>query len=104
MNAKELSEYLKPIVSTCPLWKDKKLCMELIANPAAGGFTQKKLSSEHEKVLSDYSMVAKTKEQQCKNLVVNLRRSWTRRLARRKRLSFSVLQKPIVPFCADWFL
>ena len=72
MNAKQLSEYLKPIVSACPLWKDKKLCMELIANPAAGGFTQKKLSSEHEKILSDYSMVAKTKEQQCKSLVVNV--------------------------------
>ncbi len=72
MNAIELSEYLKPIVSACPLWKDKKLCMELIANPVAGGFTQKKLAAEHERVLADYSTLAKTKEQQCKSLTVNV--------------------------------
>ena len=72
MNAIELSEYLKPIVSACPLWKDKKLCMELIANPVAGGFTQKKLAAEHERVLADYSTLSKTKEQQCKSLTMNV--------------------------------
>lgn len=42
LTAETLQKYLAPIIETCPLWKGKNLSIAIIANPKAGGFTNKK--------------------------------------------------------------
>ncbi|MCQ2579079.1 MAG: hypothetical protein MJ159_00100 [Treponemataceae bacterium] len=72
MNAIDLSEYLAPIIKVCPLWKNEILHATVIANPAAGGFTRKKIALEHESVLKAKSEAAAKKEQSCKAFSINV--------------------------------
>lgn len=51
-----LTQLIQPIISTSSLWESKRLDITLIANPAAGGFTRKKVSSSNLKVLKEVSL------------------------------------------------
>ncbi|MBO4706647.1 MAG: hypothetical protein J5647_12990 [Spirochaetaceae bacterium] len=46
-----LVQNIKPVIESCNLWQGKSLKVIIIANPTAGGFTQKKKSIANELVL-----------------------------------------------------
>ena len=48
-----LVQNIKPIIEACNLWQDKPLTVVVVANPTAGGFTQKKKSVQNECVLKN---------------------------------------------------
>lgn len=72
MNAFELSVYLEPIIKSCSLWKKKDLHAVIIANPKAGGFMSRKISSVHEETLVDFCAACSTKITQCKNFSIDV--------------------------------
>lgn len=55
----DLKENLEIILSTNLLWKNENLHVFIIANPYAGGFTQKKTAPKHLATLISYSKKAK---------------------------------------------
>ena len=57
-----LVQNLKPVIATCKAWNGKSLTLHIIANPCAGGFTQKKKSEKNFAVLEQAAKDAAGKE------------------------------------------
>lgn len=57
-----LVQYLKPVISACTAWNGKTLTVHIIANPCAGGFTQKKKSAVNCAVLEQAAEKAAAKD------------------------------------------
>lgn len=61
LTAETLEKFLAPLIETSPLWKNKTLSVSIIANPKAGGFTNKKRAEEHLKALQECAAEVKGK-------------------------------------------
>lgn len=68
LTAETLQKYLAPILETCPLWKGKNLSVAIIANPKAGGFTNKKCAEENQAILKKESALAAKRKRVVNNL------------------------------------
>lgn len=62
LNAQLLKKYLEPLISSCLLWKGKKLTTIIIANPHAGGFTLKRLAKAKLNILQNIEETVRGKE------------------------------------------
>ena len=70
-----LVQNIKPIIEACNLWQDKLLTAVVVANPTAGGFTQKKKSIQNECVLKNVAekavaAVANGKKTEVKDIIL----------------------------------
>ena len=70
-----LVQNIKPIIEACNLWQDKLLTAVVVANPTAGGFTQKKKSVQNECVLKNVAekavaAVANGKKTEVKDIIL----------------------------------
>jgi diacylglycerol kinase family enzyme len=70
-----LVQNIKPIIEACTLWQDKPLTAVVVANPTAGGFTQKKKSIQNECVLKNVAekavaTVANGKKTEVKDIIL----------------------------------
>ena len=61
LTPEQLEFDLKPIIKACSAWNNASLFVHIIANPCAGGFTQKKKSQKNCMVLEQASVLASQK-------------------------------------------